>query len=122
MYSVKHVELENGKVLLRTMVGQFRMTDIIQTWTDDIENGVVNDQLSAVITDFSKALNIARIDEMSNIASFYRAHANIFGKLKNAVVLNSPNVAIALLYEKENPSFQHKAFSSVDAALFWIRE
>lgn len=122
MYSVKHVELENGRVLLRTMVGEFRMKDIIQAWADDIESGLVNDTLSAVITDFSNATNIAKIEEMSDIAAFYRAHANIFGKLKNAVVLNSPNVAIALLYEQENPSFQHKAFSAVDAALFWIRE
>lgn len=121
-YSIEHVMLKRDSVLIRKFFGTVEMADIIEAWRDDIYNGVVTADLNAVITDFSKAENFATMSEMKDIAAFYLENKAVFSKVKMALVLDAPNISIGMLFEKKHPEFQHRIFSTLAAALYWVKQ
>ncbi len=118
-YSVKHQKDDKNKILIRSFEGVVDMKGVIAAWVDDINNNIVTKDLNAIITDFTNAENTVKMSDLSKIATFYDENFELFQHFKLAVVMNTPHVAILLMYEEQNTKLNHKAFTTLKAALNW---
>lgn len=116
-------ELDESKaILIRTILGQITMSEIIELWEEDILNKRVTNDLKAIVTDFSKGRNLSKMEERKHISAFYRKNFDFFKNIKIAIVLDDPSIAIPLMYEHENHDIEHVAFSTFEAAIKWARK
>ncbi|MGQ1785007.1 MULTISPECIES: hypothetical protein [unclassified Saccharicrinis] len=120
-YHVEHTLVEDDSVLIRSFRGSVVMQDVINSWKTDIEKGLVHAGLKGIVTDFTACENNATINELQDIAEFYKANIDVFENLKLGVVLDTPNVVVLLLFEESHAEMQHKAFSTFEAALEWVK-
>lgn len=121
-FSVTYELDEDIAILIRTILGEITMCEIIELWESDMRNKRVTTELKAVITDFTKGKNLSKMEERKDMGVFYRKHFNLFKNIKIAVVLNDRSVAIPLMYQHENQELQHVAFSTIEAAIKWAKE
>ena len=121
-YSIKYEMDENQGILIREIAGEMGMADIIDMWKKDIANGSVNKNLKAVITDFSSGKNLSKMSELKSIATYYEENFDLLENIKIAVVLDDNTVAIPLMYQHGNPKIQHSVFSTLVAAIAWVKE
>ncbi|GAF01489.1 hypothetical protein [Saccharicrinis fermentans] len=121
-FSVKHTCLENDSILIRSFSGSVVMQDVIDAWKSDIKNGIVHSGLKGIVTDFTHCKNNATIDELQKIVEFYKDNITVFEHIKLAVVLDAPNVIVLLLFEETHADMHHKAFSTFNAALAWVKK
>lgn len=121
-YSIKYEMDESQSVLIRKIIGEMGMADIIDMWKVDIANGTVNKNLKAVITDFSSGKNLSKMSELKSIATYYEENFNLLENIKIAVVLDDNTVAIPLMYQYGNPKIQHSVFSTLIAAIAWAKK
>ena len=98
-YSIKYEMNEKHGVLIRTIIGEMGMADIIDVWKEDVANGTVNKNIRAVVTDFSSCTNLSKMSELKSIASYYEENFDLFKDIKIAVVLDDNTVAIPLMYQ-----------------------
>lgn len=120
-YTVTYKKDESDAILIRTILGQITMSEIIELWEKDIKEKRVTTDLKAVITDLTKGRNLAKMEELKNITAFYQQNYEFFGNIKIAVVLNDRSIAIPLMYEHENHQVKHLAFSTLEAAFKWAK-
>ena len=121
-YLVKHIYNNKDNILVRKFTGSVNMTDVINSWQEDLDNQTVHKNLKGVITDFTECKNNATINELNKIVAFYKKNNHIFKHIKLAVVLDTPNVVILLMFEDIYSEIHHKAFSTYDAALAWVKK
>ncbi|WP_075591205.1 hypothetical protein [Labilibacter marinus] len=119
-YTVNHILDEKKRILVREFAGSVIMEDVIDAWKQDISSGIVNTQLKGVVTDFTNCKNNATMSELSQISDFYKSHFDIFRHFKHGVVLDSPGVAILLMFENNYADIKHKAFCTNEAAMEWV--
>lgn len=118
-YSVEHHKDEKNNILIRTFYGEIDMKGVIASWEDDIKNNLVTSDLNAIITDFTNAENTVKMSDLGGIAAFYEENFKVFEHIRIGVVINTPSVAILLMYEEQNTKLNHKAFTTIEAALSW---
>ncbi len=118
-YSLEYQKDEENKILIRSFYGKLGMNGVIASWEDDINNNIVTKDFNAIITDFTNSENTVQMSDLGEIAAFYDKNFELFKDIKLAVVIDTPSVAILLLYEDQNTKLNHKAFTTVEAAMNW---
>lgn len=118
-YTVDYQKDKKNNILIRTFYGEIDMNGVIAAWEDDIKNKLVTKDLNAIVTDLANVVNNVKLNDINEIAAFYEKHFELFQFIKLAVVIDTPSVAIVLLYEDQNTKLNHKAFTTVKAALNW---
>lgn len=121
-YTVTYKKHVSDTILIRTILGQITMSEIIELWEKDIKEKRVTKDLKAIVTDFTKGKNLSKMEERKNITAFYQKNFELFKNMKIAVVLGDTSIAIPIMYEHENTDIKHLAFSTLDAALKWAKE
>lgn len=85
-YSVVYEIDESNAILVRKILGQITMSEIIELWEKDIQEKRVTKNLKAVITDFTSGKNLSKMEERKDIATFYLENFVFFENIKIAVV------------------------------------
>jgi hypothetical protein len=113
---------EQDGIIIRRFAGEVCFADMMESWEkllDTYENlqdykGILTTYLDADIKNEGTNLNV--------MVEFLRAYVDRLKNLKIAVVENTPLVTNTIIVSQRVKSLQIKPFSTVEAAMNWIRD
>lgn len=111
---------ENG-VIIRHFSGEVHFDDIIESWTEllaDYPNlkaykGILTNYLDADVKHNERNLNV--------LVDFLQGNLDHLRDLKIAVVQDTPMITNTIILGQKVKSLQIRPFSTVDAAMRWVR-
>lgn len=114
--------IENGTILLRTIRGRGSFVKVMQSWEEVVSNAWMNSTIKGVLGDYREAELQMNLDDLNELANFFKGHMEVFQGVKFAFVTDNPNdIVIPLYAEGKYPEFKIHAFSSLKPAISWIK-
>lgn len=112
---------EESGVIVRHFSGEVHFDDIIESWTKllaDYPNlkaykGILTNYLDANVKDNERNLNV--------LVDFLQGNLDQLRDLKIAVVQDTPMITNTIILGQKVKSLQIRPFSTVDAAMRWVR-
>jgi len=112
---------DTGKILIREYSGVITAKKLLKSWDYIFTNNLLNKSHIGTITNYSHAhsFNISHQDILDS-RIFFAQHYDLFSKIRQAQVAITPEIAFAVLLNKQFPQFEMKEFSKFDHALNWV--
>ncbi len=120
-YTVSHKTKDHNEILIRTFEGEISIKQIIKTIEKDLRDGLISSNQKGVINDYISCEIIGNPEDIEGFAILFDKHINLFKNLKWALVINSPMVAFAMLFNKRHPIYKVKTFNTIDSAISWAK-
>ena len=113
---------EQDGVIIRMFSGEVSFADMMESWQrlldsyPDLKNykGILTSLLDADIQPADTNLNV--------MIEFLKNHLDQLKDLKIAIVMNTPLVTNTIIMSQKVKSLQIKPFTTIDAAIIWIRQ
>lgn len=87
-----------------------------------IKNKLISKNHKGIISDFSEAnFQIGR-KETVDLKELHKENLNILKNLKFAQIITTPQIAIPMIFKKENAYVNTRSFSSMAAAKEWMNQ
>lgn len=101
--------------------GSVEFDDIVHSWNEIIENGLIPEKTHKFLLDYSKANYVSGPETARKIAQFYKQNQRIFSGAKIALIMQRPNqVIFPILVDAECAFMSVKPFYTLDAARNWL--
>lgn len=115
----KH-KLYPKSILIRKFKGKVTGEDIIASWKYLIENRLIDAEAKGVINNLLDCELVMDLKSFENLLAYLKKQ-DLIKKIKQAVVLNSPEMIIfPILAESNESGLKIKPFSTMRAADKWI--
>ncbi len=111
---------DKGVTLINKFKNTISIEDVLKGWQEAINAGMINSNVKGVISDFSECYSEIDQGDLDKIFNFMQSNIHLLLNLKLAVVMDSPQVALAVLFKKRYHVTQLKVFSTSKAAINWI--
>jgi hypothetical protein len=108
-------------IFFKHYYGNISLEEINSSWEYIIENNFIPTDTKGFILDYRDAVINIPPNQSSGIADFYKAHLEVFGGFKIAIITDNPkNVVISYLVNAVDVGYQSKPFSTMQAATAWV--
>lgn len=121
-FEVAHRKDNKTKIFYRTVKGKINAEEIISSLEEEIQSGLVNLNLKGVITDYTSAEVVINVEDLDKFTAFFERNSELMTKVKYAVVIDSPVVAMPVLFKKRNPLYKMSTYNTIEAAELWINK
>jgi len=111
---------DTGVSLINKFKNTISIEDLLNGWQDAINAGMINRNVKGVISDFSECYSKIEPGDLDKVFNFMQLNVHLLLNLKLAVVMDSPGVALAVLFKKRYHVTQLKVFSTSKGAINWI--
>ncbi|ELR71906.1 hypothetical protein C900_02145 [Fulvivirga imtechensis AK7] len=109
------------RIFYKYYSGAIYMEDLIASWEDIIEKGLIPPNTRKFILEYSNGFLVAGPEASTEIAAFYQKHHAIFGGSKVALIMQNPDqVIFPILVNQEQSHVQFKPFYTLEGALEWV--
>ena len=116
-----HIYAYSEEILVRIGEGELNVDNIIGSWEELFDNGMITEDLKGVINDLSNC-QLKLDPESFEILMQYLKQNPLLKRLKLAVVCDSPqNIVFPMMAEEGESELKVKSFSTMEAAVQWIR-
>ncbi|MFC2115022.1 hypothetical protein ACFLTU_01005 [Bacteroidota bacterium] len=113
---------DDSKILVRNFQGQVSFEEVMESWTNIVDNEMLLPPVVGVLNDFTDAYLQMNQENLEQMMSYFKKHNKVFQRLRLAMVTVTPeNIVIPILARNNFPQFMIQAFSTVEAAENWIR-
>jgi hypothetical protein len=113
---------DDSKALIKKCYGSITVRDVIDSWNEVICNFPLPEDIRGVILDYSNAHLNFDVVEHQMIVDFYIKNLNFFSKYRIGVVANNPhNIVIIMLIARADERYLLRPFTTIGAALVWVR-
>lgn len=110
------------RILTRIFRGEVTVDDTISSWQHVLDNDLVTENHIGVITDYKGADLQAQRKDLEALKIFFSENINIFKSLKLAQIIDTPDIANAILFVSEYSEINSQAFSTMGSAIEWVLE
>jgi hypothetical protein len=110
-------------ILYKYYYGPITIEDIYSSWDYAIEKNLIPKATKGFILDYRNGNLDISIKENYKIAEYYKAHLDIFGGLKIAIITQTvKDLTIPLLVELRDDGYVSKPFYTLEAAIKWVSQ
>ena len=110
-------------ILFKTYFGIITVRDISSSWETAIANNIVHNGMKGIVLDYRQANFNVSLHKTTEIANFYKAHLDVFGGLKIAIITTeAKDLVIPIMVKSKDKGYTSNGFSTVEAAVNWILE
>lgn len=117
---VDYKNIEGGKILVRTFIGNVNMESIIANWEHLITENILTSEHIGVISDFRGSNTKLELSDLYLLAKYFNTKLEIFKDLKMTQIVDSPKIAYPTLFTYDYKEFSSRPFSTLGAATQWI--
>ncbi len=118
--SVSYTYSQDGVILLRKFHEELTMEMMIESWKGIIDNDMISSNVRGVVSDFSQCnINIG-LRDLKQFFVFIENNKGFFGKIKIAEVIDSPKIALPMIFKGRYGLSQLEVFSTKEKAIEWI--
>lgn len=108
-------------ILFKTYFGMISINDISSSWETAIADKTVHNEMKGIIIDYRKGNFNISVWEHTEIANFYKAHLDVFGGLKIAIITTeAKDIVIPIMLKTKDDGYVSNVFSTVEAAVNWV--
>jgi hypothetical protein len=113
---------DDSKALIKKCSENITVRDIIDSWDGMICNCSLPEDTRGLVLDYSNAHLNFEVAEHQKIVDFYIKNLNFFNKYRIGVVANNPhNIVIIMLIARADERYLLRPFTTLRAALVWVR-
>lgn len=109
------------EILVREFVGEVDVNEIIKSWEYLIESKLLGPGHKGVINNISNCRLVMNMESFKILIDYLKNNINL-RKLKLAVITDNPTtIVFPTLAELEEKELKVKVFSTIEAAVHWIK-
>lgn len=113
----------NSRVFTKNYLGEVTLESITSSWNKLIEENRIPKETVGFILDYRKANFNMPLHKLKGISEYYRAHLDVFGGKRVAIVTeSSKDIIVPVIVLKEDSGYESKPFSTIKAAQFWVTD
>ncbi len=111
---------ESEDVLIRTFYTSVTMSEMIASWEEIISKNMLNEETKGVLSDFRQCKIEMEVSDLIRFGRFMKTHEAFFSGIKVAEVIDSPQIALPIIFKGRFNIAQLEVFSTKEKALDWI--
>lgn len=112
---------EQNGVIIRQFSGEVHFDAIMESWTQLLSNYSNLEDYKGIVTNFLEA-DLKHEDRNLNVlVEFLKGQLDRLKNLKIAIVMDTPMVTNTIIVGQRVKSLQIKPFTTMDAAMAWVR-
>lgn len=109
-------------ILTRKFYETVNADDIINSWKDLFDKGLITGKTKGVINDINACELSMNMEGFGKLIAFLKSH-EVFKKIKLAVICDDPGkIVFPMIGEAKAPQLKIKPFATEEAALEWIMD
>ena len=112
---------DTNKILIREFTAEVDVDLIIETWEYILDNYLDHPNLKGVVTDFRHSKPNLDMQTFEIMMKYFKSKIEIFQEIHMAQVMTTPEISLPMLFQMQNMGIVTKPFSTLEAALDWIR-
>lgn len=116
----KYDDVYGNRLLIRTYYGDIFLNDVINSWDNIINQGVIQPETKGVLIDYRNADLKMPIKDIEILMNYF-AKTGLFSGFRFALIMEAPNqLVFPILADGMNNDFLTAPFSTEEAAKKWI--
>jgi len=112
---------EQDGVIIRHFAGKVYLPDMVESWHLLFEKYNNLKDYRGILTSFLDAEIILQDRNMGDLIDFLKDHMDRIQDMKIAIVMDTPMVTNTIILAKRMKSLQIKPFTTIEAAMSWLR-
>lgn len=112
---------EQEGVIIRRFSGEVRIEDMIGSWRRLFQDFPDLKKHKGILINYLEAELIQEDSNLNFLVEFLKDHLDQLRDLKIAIVLDTPMITNTIIVGQRMRSLQIKPFTTVDAAMRWIK-
>lgn len=110
----------SDSILIRKFIGDVSVQDIIESWVDLKENGLIQSKLKGIVNDLRDCNLNMDMHSFKLVIKYLKSNSDIM-VLRHAVISDSPGIIVfPTLAEGQEKELRIKPFSTIESATEWI--
>lgn len=116
----KSLSSHSDSILIRKFIGEISAQDIIESWNDLKQNGLITSELKGIVNDLRTCdLNMDMVS-FKLVLKFLKSNPDLMA-LRHAVISDTPNIIVFPTFaEGQEKELRIKPFSTIESATEWI--
>ena len=111
-----------NRIVFKHYFGLITVEDVAETWLKAIEQNLFPDDTIGFILDYRKAQFDIEPGRHIEIPEFYQQHPDVFNGKRIAIVTVRPtDVVYPLLIQVQDKGYKSMPFSTMEAAIDWVK-
>ena len=112
---------EQDGVIIRRFTGEVKFEDVIESWNMLFTNYPMLEDYNGILTTFLDSEIELEDKNLNALVEYLKNHLEQLKDLKIAVVMDTPMVTSTIIVGQRVKSLQIKPFTTLEAAMHWIR-